>query len=128
MFEAWRSWRCGTTKPSDTLYTFFAPGQTATGLELSDHILLRVDRRRRQAIGPTLLDFSLMTQQTELGPRSFPLSGLALLSPELRELAVELLQSAPVSDYLSLSAFMPPGRETVPIGQLRPEKITSVAA
>ncbi|HKP74975.1 MAG TPA: DUF2283 domain-containing protein [Longimicrobiaceae bacterium] len=115
-------------EPSDTLYILFAPGESATGLELSDHILLRVDRRRRRAVGLTLLDFSIITQQTEIGPRSFPLSGLIRLSPELRDLAIELLQSQPVSDYLSLSAFTAPGKETVPISQLRPEKITSLAA
>ena len=38
-------------EPSDTLYVSFAPGESATGLELSDHILLRVDKRRRTAIG-----------------------------------------------------------------------------
>jgi len=107
-------------EPSDTLYVSFAPGEAATGLELSDHILLRVDKRSRSAIGITLFDFSLLAQQTDLGPRSFPLSGLARLSPELRELAVSLLQSEPVSDYLSLSAFSPTASETIPITVLRP--------
>ena len=115
-------------EPSDTLYLSFAPGESATGLELSDHILLRVDKRRRRAIGLTLFDFSLLTQQTELGPRSFPLSGLARLSPDLRDLAVALLQSEPVSEYLSLSAFTPTGRETIPITELRPGKMTTRAA
>lgn len=107
-------------EPSDTLYISFAPGEAATGLELSDHILLRVDKRNRSAIGITLFDFSLLAQQTDLGPRSFPLWGLAQLSPELRNLAVTLLQSKPVSDYLSLSAFSPSSTETIPITVLRP--------
>ena len=107
-------------EPSDTLYISFAPGEAATGLELSDHILLRVDKRNRSAIGITLFDFSLLAQQTDLGPRSFPLSGLAQLAPELRSLAVTLLQSEPVSDYLSLSAFSPSSTETIPITILRP--------
>ena len=115
-------------EPSDTLYVSFSPGESATGLELSDHILLRVDKRRRRAIGLTLFDFSLLTQRTELGPRSFPLFGLARLSPELRELAVSLLQSRPVSEYLSLSAFTPAGQETIPISELRPGKLALHAA
>ena len=114
-------------EPSDTLYVSFSPGESATGLELSDHILLRVDKRRRRAIGLTLFDFSLLMQRTELGPRSFPLSGLARLSPELRELAISLLQSQPVSDYLSLSAFTPTGRETIPITELRSDKLVLAA-
>ena len=115
-------------EPSDTLYVLFAPGESATGLELSDHILLRVDKRGRRAVGLTFFDFSLLTQQTELGPRSFPLSGLARLSPDLRALAIALLQSEPVSEYLSLSAFTPTARETIPITELRPGKIQPRAA
>jgi uncharacterized protein YuzE len=115
-------------EPSDTLYISFAPGEAATGLELSDHILLRVDKRTRSAIGITLFDFSLLAQQTDLGPRSFPLSGLAKLSPELRELAVTLLQREPVSEYLSLSAFSPTAAETIPITILRPGMTASCAA
>lgn len=115
-------------EPSDTLYISFAPGEAATGLELSDHILLRVDKRSRRAVGITLFDFSLLAQQTDLGPRSFPLSGLARLSPELRELAVTLLQREPVSEYLSLSAFSPTAAETIPITILRPGMAASRAA
>jgi len=115
-------------EPSDTLYVSFAPGEAATGLELSDHILLRVDKRSRRAVGITLFDFSLLAQQTDLGPRSFPLSGLARLSPELRQLAVTLLQSEPVSDYLTLSAFSPSSTETIPITVLRPGMTASLAA
>lgn len=115
-------------EPSDTLYVSFAPGEAATGLELSDHILLRVDKRSRSAVGITLFDFSLLAQQTDLGPRSFPLSGLAQLSPELRDLAVSLLQAAPVSDYLSLSAFSPTASETIPITVLRAGMIAPRAA
>ena len=115
-------------EPSDTLYISFAPGEAATGLELSDHILLRVDKRTRSAIGITLFDFSLLAQQTDLGPRSFPLPGLAKLSPELRELAVTLLQREPVSEYLSLSAFSPTAAETIPITILRPGMTASRAA
>lgn len=115
-------------EPSDTLYVSFAPGERATGLELSDHILLRVDKRRRMAIGLTLFDFSLLIQVTEVGPRSFPLSGLEHLSPELRELAIDLLQSEPVSEYLSLSAFTPTARETIPITELRSGNLRPRAA
>jgi uncharacterized protein YuzE len=61
---------------SDTLYISFAPGEAATGIELTDHILLRVNKSERRAIGLTLLDYSLIAQTTDIGPRSFPLTGL----------------------------------------------------
>ena len=64
---------------SDTLYVSFAPGEKATGIELNDHILLRVDKQERRAIGLTFLDYSLLAQRTDVGPRSFPLTGIVEL-------------------------------------------------
>ncbi|HEX6751795.1 MAG TPA: DUF2283 domain-containing protein [Longimicrobium sp.] len=115
-------------EPSDTLYVSFAPGESATGIELNPHILLRVDKKNRRPIGITLLDFSILAQQTELGARSFPLTGLAELSPKTRELAIDLLRSAPVNEYLVLSAYTPAACETIPITLLRTEKILQQAA
>jgi uncharacterized protein YuzE len=115
-------------EPSDTLYVSFAPGESATGIELNEHILLRVDRKNRRPVGITLFEFSTLAQPTELGRRSFPLTGFADLSPETRELAIDLLRSAPVSDYLMLSAYTPAGSETIPITLLRAEKIMLQAA
>ena len=61
---------------SDTLYISFALGEAATGIELTDHILLRVNKSERRVIGLTLLNYSLIAQITDIGPRSFPLTGL----------------------------------------------------
>lgn len=70
---------------SDTLYVSFEPGENATGVELNEHILLRIDKLKRKAVGLTFFEFSLLAQKTEIGPRSFPLSGLAELPEELRK-------------------------------------------
>jgi uncharacterized protein YuzE len=105
---------------SDTLYISFAPGELATGLELNEHILLRVNTAERRAVGLTLLDYSLLVQPTDIGPRSLPLSGLSQLSPEMRELALELIQRQPVSDFLLLSAYTPSPGELIPITLVRP--------
>jgi len=103
---------------SDTLYISFSPGEQATGIELNDHILLRIDKQKRRAIGLTFLDYSLLAQRTEIGPRSFPLTGLADLSDELREMVLEILQRPPVSDILFLSSYTPSIAETIPITSL----------
>ena len=100
---------------SDTLYISFAPGEKATGIELNDHILLRINKGERRAIGLTLLEYSVLAQKTNLGPRSFPLTGLAELSEELRDLVLEILLQPPVSDILILSAYTPSITETIPI-------------
>ena len=110
---------------SDTGYIAFAPGETATGIELTDHILLRVDKRGRRAIGLILFDYSILAQITDLGPRSFPLTGLDQLSADLRAMVLDILLHPPVRDILSLSAYTPSLAETIPIISVQP---LSVAA
>jgi uncharacterized protein YuzE len=110
---------------SDTLYISFSPGENATGIELNDHILLRIDKDQRRAIGLTVFEYSLLAQRTELGPRSFPLSGLDQLSDELRKVVLEILHQPPVSHYLSLSAYTPSFVETIPITSLQPMTLAS---
>lgn len=105
---------------SDTLYISFSPGEKAIGIELNDHILLRFNKSERRAIGLTVFEYSLLAQKTEIGPRSFPLTGLNELSGELREIVLDILLRPPVSDILSLSTYTPSFVETVPITSLRP--------
>jgi uncharacterized protein YuzE len=106
-------------KMSDTLYVSFKPGELATGIELNDHILLRIDKRTQSAIGITFFEYSILAQKTEVGPRSFPLTGLAQLSEDLRETVLEILLSPPVNNILSLSAFTPSSAEIIPITLLQ---------
>ena len=110
---------------SDTLYISFSPGEKATGIELNDHILLRFNKSERRAIGLTFFEYSLLAQKTEIGPRSFPLTGLNELSGELREIVLDILLRPPVSDILALSTYTPSFVETVPITSLRPVRIAA---
>ena len=105
---------------SDTLYVSFEPGMKATGIELNDHILLRINKNKRKVVGLTFLEYSLLAQKTDVGPRSFPLTGLSKLSDDLRKIVLDILLSPPVSDILSLSAFTPSIVETIPITLLQP--------
>lgn len=105
---------------SDTLYVSFVPGASATGIELNDHILLRIDKKTRQAVGLTLFDYSLLAQQTELGPRSFPLTGLTELPHDLLEMVLDILHHPPVSDILSIYAYTPSFAETTAVTALQP--------
>lgn len=108
---------------SDTLYVSFAPGEKATGIELNDHILLRINKKERRAIGLTFFEYSFLAQKTEIGLRSFPLTGLAELSDELREMVLDILQRSPLSDFLFLSSYTPSIAETIPIALIRPVEI-----
>jgi uncharacterized protein YuzE len=103
---------------SDTLYMSFIPNFKATGIELNEHILLRIDKENRRAVGITLLDYSILIQKADFGPRSFPLTGLAHLSNETRELVMEILGSPPVTEILSISTYTPSFSEAIPIALL----------
>lgn len=105
---------------SDTLCVSFVPGQAATGIELNDHILLRVNKEERRAVGLTFLDYSLLAQRTEIGPRSFPLSGLNELSADLRRLVLDILTTTPVTEILFLTAYSSSAAEIIPITSLQP--------
>lgn len=104
---------------SDTLYISFAPSEQATGIELTPHILLRLNIQERKAIGLTFLEYSLLAQKTDMGPRSFPLTGLTELSEDFREIVLDILQCPPVSDVLLLSSYTPSISETIPITLLQ---------
>ena len=111
---------------SDTLYVSFEPGKKATGIELNEHILLRINKNERRAVGLTFFEYSLLAQKTYIGPRSFPLTGLSEISDDLREIVLDIIQHPPVSDILSLSAYTPSVIETIPISHLQPLPITSI--
>lgn len=113
---------------SDTMYISFAPGDVGTGIELNEHILLRVDESGRRAVGLTLFDYSVLAQPTEIGFRSLPLNGLNELPAEAREQVLEILLSSPVKEVLSLSAYTPSIVETIPITSLRESVLDRKAA
>ncbi|MBC8183663.1 DUF2283 domain-containing protein [candidate division KSB1 bacterium] len=104
---------------SDTLYVSFNPGEKATGIELNEHILLRINKKKRKAIGLTFLDYSILDQKAEFGPRSFPLTGFDQLSGELKEIVLEILLHPPVNRILHLSSYTPSFVDTTPITSIQ---------
>ncbi len=108
-------------KEVDILYISFSPGEKATtGIELNDHMLLRLNRAEKRAIGLTLMDFSILVQMTNVGPRQFPLSGLQDLEPEWLEMALDVLTSPPVNEILKISMYTASANDTVPIALVNP--------
>ncbi len=103
-------------KEADILYITFSPGEKATAaVELNDQILLRFNRAEKRAIGLTLMDFSVLIQMTQLGPRSFPLTGLKELEPEWQDSVIEMITKPPVNQVLKVSVYTPSVAEAVPI-------------
>jgi hypothetical protein len=99
---------------SDILEVFFGENQPATGVDLTDHILLRLNRQTGQPVSLTLLHFSILTERTEYGPRSYPLNKLDETPQDLREMVLRLLTSLPVSQFLKLSNFQASPTERIP--------------
>jgi uncharacterized protein YuzE len=82
----------------DILYITFGQPTPATGYQLSDQILLRVDPQTQQVAGLTLLNFSIHIQAN----RDIPLPGLDD-EPEAKAHLLQLLRSAPVDHFLQLN-------------------------
>lgn len=104
---------------SDTLYVSFSPGTKATGIELNEQLLLRINKKTESAVGITIFNYSFLAQKTEMGLRTLPLTGLDALSEELRELVIDILRKPPVSDILSLAVYTPTANERIPITSLQ---------
>ncbi|MCB0209373.1 MAG: hypothetical protein KDJ52_08590, partial [Anaerolineae bacterium] len=63
----------------------------------------------------SLMDFSVLIQLTNLGPRSFPLHGLQELEPDWQEMVVNIITKPPVNQILKVSVYTPSLTESVPI-------------
>ncbi|MDE3089874.1 MAG: DUF2283 domain-containing protein [Chloroflexota bacterium] len=115
-------------KEADVLYISFAPGEKATAaVELNESVLLRFNRAEKRAVGLTLMDFSVLVQLTKLGPRSFPLSGLADLEPEWQEEVIAIITQAPVNQILKVSAYAPSAIDIIPIASVEKPPIPIAA-
>lgn len=89
---------------SDVLEVHFEAKRPAWTIELTDNIMLSVDRQTRRAVALLFLDFTELARPTPLGPQSFPLTGLADLPASERNLVIEVVTSPPVSEWLDVSA------------------------
>lgn len=106
-------------KEADVLYISFSPGEKATtAVELTDNILLRMNRAEGRAIGLTLMDFSVLVEITNLGPRSFPLTGLKELESEWQDMVIDIITSPPVNKILKVSVYTQALNKTVPIAHV----------
>jgi len=111
---------------NDMLDIFFGENEPATGVELTDHILLRLNLKTGRVISLTLLHFSILTERTEYGPRSYPLDKLFELPEDLRESVIRAVTTAPVNQFLKLTHFQESQTTHVPITYVEPFRLTSL--
>lgn len=88
----------------DVLDVYFGEKRPAWTIELTDNIALSVDREAGRAVALSFLDFTELIRPTPLGPRSFPLTGLADLPLTERDLVIKALTTPPVNAWLDVSA------------------------
>ncbi len=112
---------------SDTLSVVFEPGIQSIGIELTSNILLRMNPQTRTATSLDFFDYSTLAQTTDMGSRSFPLTGLTKLSKQWQEDTLQILHSQPVCEFLQLSAYTPSMTETIPIILMKPTLTTMIA-
>ena len=119
--------RLAYDKNEDMLDIFFGENEPATGIELTDHILLRLNQDTGRAVSLTLLHFSILIERTEYGPRSYPLDKLEELSENLRDLVIRVVTAMPVNKFLKISFFQESPTKRVPLTYVEPYSFASVA-
>lgn len=112
---------------ADILEIFFGENGPATGIELTDQMILRVDQQQKRALSLMLLHFSILSEQTEYGPRNFAVDKLERLPEELRDLVLGLLTSPPVNQFIKLSQFQLSPQERKPLAYVEAQPVAVFA-
>ncbi len=102
-------------RDSDDLEIVFEKAKADCVVEVSDSIILRLDRSKGKALSLILIGFSTLAQTTEIGPKNFPLTGLDDLPEELRRTVVKIITTPPVNRFLKVSSFYPSPTLAIPI-------------
>jgi hypothetical protein len=100
---------------SDILEVVFKGIEATCAVELTEHILLRFNLEQERAAGLSILDFSLLARPTEMGPLSFPVTGLENLPGDMARIVLKIITNPPVNRFLKASAFTPSPPKRIPI-------------
>lgn len=128
MTEDGKKIRLSYKEEDDILEVMFDGVEATSAIELTDNIILRFHRKEGRAAGLTLLDFSVLVSSTELGIRSFTLSGLDGLPADLRKMVVRLITTAPVNLFLKVATFYTSPGQQVPLTYVESPREFALAA
>lgn len=112
----------------DILEVVFEGVKATATVELTDNIVLRFDRQQASAAGLTIVDFSVLASPSELGVRSFALTGLSDLPDSLRQTVVHLLTSSPVNYFLKVMTFYASPTQQIPLTYVERSRELALAA
>ncbi len=103
----------------DILYLTFGQPTAATGYQLSDQVLLRVNPKTQNAAGLTIFNYSIHTSTT----RRLLLPGIED-DPTMKPVLLRILTTSPVSNFLRLTK----GKQGVSVTLRSPSLQEAVAA
>ncbi len=99
----------------DDLEIVFEKAAATCAVELTDNIVLRFDVEQKKALSLILLSFSALSRPTEIGPQSFPLTGLEGLPRHIREAVTFIITHPPVNRFLRVSSLFASTDQRMPI-------------
>ena len=104
---------------ADALYVKFDRSEHVTGVELAPNVVLRLDTGQAtglppRALGLTFVNFSFLMAQLGGQPLNVPLADLRYLPRELWQAVLEVVTTAPVSDFLTVGLSLLPQRPPLP--------------
>ena len=103
----------------DILYITFGQSKAATGYQLSDQLLLRVEPQAQTAAGLTIFNFSIHASAGQ----NLSLPGIDD-DPDNKSLLLRLLTTPPVNHFLRLAQ----GEQSISVTLLSPSLQEAVAA
>ncbi len=98
---------------ADVLYVAFSRSEHVIGIELTDNIILRLDKgelphKPAKAVGLTFISFSHILRHYQERPLSIPLANLRHLPDDLWQAVLAVITTPPVSDFLSVGLSLAP--------------------
>lgn len=108
---------------ADILEIFFERGTATGAVQVADHVTLRFNKQKGQAMSLILENFSYLTKTGETGPHTFPLK-INRLPPEMRRTVLQILTTPPVNRYLKVLSYQSPhARQVIPVAYLSPAQM-----
>jgi len=104
-------------REGDVLYISFGRSEHVVGVELGDHLLLRLDTGKGTARSPRAVGLTVLFPAQLLGlgqAPSFTLERLERLPADLRAAVLEVLSKPPVSELLSVRLTLAPEELRIP--------------
>lgn len=106
----------------DILEIFFERGPATATVELTQGVFMRFNRQARNPLSLGFVSVTPLLKPGEFGPALLHLDGLDTLSPEMRQVVLEILTSPPVNYVFKVFSYRPApdANSSMALGSLQP--------